>query len=109
MLSLRRPTVWGDNAAYAEADGLRKETKGISISPNFLYMSDIFRLADFLVRDSEFTLLEFIAFLSPLRLPSETLLLRADFRDGPIWGPATQSERLLIVVRSFKGGRSLSD
>lgn len=83
-------------AVYAESDVLRKARKGTFKSQNFLFMSGIFNLADFLGCDRAFALLAFISSLFPLMVPSEALLLRRAFRDDPIGEPVNQSEKALV-------------
>ena len=79
-------TDWATKAAYAEADGLREARNGTFKFPNFLFAADIFNLVNFLGWGREFSLFAFISFLFSLRVPSEALLLRRDFRIDPIGG-----------------------
>ena len=100
---LGSPSDCATKAAYAAADGLRKARKGTFKFPNFLFATNISNLVDFLGWDRGFTLLAFVSFLSPLRVPSEALLLRMAFRDEPIGEPVNRPEKALAGVRSFKG------
>ena len=49
----------------------------------------------------------FIAFLSSVRIPSESLQLRRDFLDDPIAEFAAQDEKALIGTRPFDGADAL--
>ena len=100
---LGAPSGWATKAVYPAAEGLRKAKKGTFAFANFLFMTDVFSLVGFLGWGSEFALLAFISFLSPLRVPSDALRLRRAFRDDPISEPVGQHEKALIGVRVFKG------
>ena len=75
--------------------------------PNFLYSEDVLATISTLGWERLFSQLIFIAFLFPLRIPPDALILKRSFRGDPISVFAPQDEKALIGVRKFKGTDTL--
>ena len=101
------PSDFETKAVYSAVEGIRKDKRGSFKFPNFLFLSDISKLVDFLGRGREFAVLSFISFLFSLRVPSDSLLLRMDHRDDPNGEPVNQSDKTPIWAGSFMEADSL--
>ena len=74
---------------------------------NFLFSNDIFRIITKLGRKAQFAQISFASFLFPLRVTSETIQLRRDFRDDRICDFIPQSGKILVGVRGCNNIPSL--
>ena len=98
---------WFTPGVKAASDGLRRAKRSHFAFPNFLFASDIFFTISTLGWGGMFCQLIFTTFLFSLRVPSEALLLRRAFADGPISEFISQDEKALIGVLPFRGTGAL--
>ena len=106
---LRKAFLLLAHSIYCPARASAEIAKGLRFSqrvpiklPNFLFTHDIRSIINSLGRRSEFDQICFISYLFPLRVPSESLLMRRAFSDDRVGDCAPQVDKVLIAGRCWK-------
>ena len=98
------PVDWYTAAVRDVSKRLRLAKKESFKPPNFIYTRDLFKIINGLGRGDTFSMLDFVSYLSSLRVPPEALFLRKARDSGRLADFVPQSDKVLIGTRVCGGG-----